>query len=237
MKFLVSVHDVTPALERDVRTLWDLCAEYRIAPALFVVPNWHGQWPLEEYPSFTAWLRERARRGAEIFLHGERHDERGLRRSLADQIRAFGSTAREGEFLTLDEAQAAERIRRGVACLRRVGLDPIGFVAPAWLAREDTYRAVRHLGLPLSEDAATIHLHARGTRLASPVVRWSGRSAARAHLSAAVADARWRLQRGSWLTRLALHPADLRHPATAASVSAHLDRWRARRHHFRYAAL
>lgn len=237
MKLLVSIHDVTPARERDVRALWDLCAERGIVPALLVVPNWHGAWPLEEYPRFAAWLRTRAREGAEIFVHGERHDEQGLPRSLADHVRALGATAQEGEFLGLDEGQADARIRRGIAHLQRVGLDPIGFVAPAWLAREDTYRAVQRAGLAISEDVASVHLHARATRLASPVIRWSGRSPLRAHLSAAVADARWRLQRGSWLARLALHPGDLRHAATATSVVAHLDRWRHARHQFRYAFL
>ncbi len=237
MKLLVSIHDVTPALERDVRALWDLCAERGLVPALFVVPNWHGNWPIEEYPRFTAWLRAKAREGAEIFLHGERHDEHGLRRGLGDTVRAFGATAREGEFLALNEAQAGVRIRRGLRSLERVGLDPIGFVAPAWLAREDTYRAVHRAGLRFSEDVNSIHLHARATRLPSPVVRWSARSAVRAHLSTAVAEARWLMQRRTWLARLALHPADLRRPATASSVAAHLDRWRRARHQFRYALL
>ena len=61
MKLLVSIHDVTPALERDVRALWDLCAERGITPALFVVPNWHGQWPLDEFPRFAGLA---ARQGA-----------------------------------------------------------------------------------------------------------------------------------------------------------------------------
>ncbi len=237
MKLLVSIHDVTPALERDVRALWDLCAERGITPALFVVPNWHGQWPLDEYPRFAAWLRARERAGAEVFLHGERHDEVGLRRGIGDRMRAFGATAREGEFLTLDERGAAERIRRGLDRLRRNGLRPIGFVPPAWLAREDTFRAVRRAGLAVSEDVHGIRLHARATRLVSPVIRWSGRTAWRAHLSAAVADARWLTARGSWLARLALHPTDLCHPATAASLVAHLDRWRRLRHQHRYALL
>jgi predicted deacetylase len=237
MKLLVSIHDVTPALERDVRTLWDLCAERGITPALFVVPNWHGAWPLEEYPRFTAWLGAKARAGAEIFLHGERHDEHGLPRTFGDHLRAFGATAREGEFLTLDERQASERIARGVCTLRRAGLDPIGFVAPAWLAREATYRAVRDAGLAISEDVGTIRLHGRATRLPSPVIRWSGRTPLRAHLSAAVADARWLAERHHWLTRIALHPSDLRHPATAASMAAHLNRWRADRYQHRYAQL
>ncbi len=237
MKLLVSIHDVTPALERDVRALWDLCVERGVTPALFVVPNWHGSWPLDEYPRFTAWLRAKEREGAEIFLHGERHDEVGLRRGIADRVRAFGATAREGEFLTLDERAASARIHRGLERLRRSGLRPIGFVPPAWLAREDTFRAVRGAGLAVSEDVHGIRLHARATRLASPVIRWSGRTAWRARLSAAVADARWVTARGSWLARLALHPTDLRHPATAASVTAHLDRWRRLRHQHRYALL
>lgn len=237
MKLLVAIHDVTPALERDVRTLWDLCAERGITPALFVVPNWHGIWPLEEYPRFAGWLRARAAEGAEIFLHGERHDEVGLRRGLGDHVRAFGATAGESEFLTLDEPAAAERIARGLDALRRAGLHPIGFVAPAWLAREDTYRAVRRAGLAISEDVAVIRLHRRATRLAAPVIRWSARTPLRARVSAAVADARWMARRGAWLTRIALHPADVRHPASAASVTAHLDRWRALRHPSRYALL
>ncbi|HEX8724286.1 MAG TPA: DUF2334 domain-containing protein [Gemmatimonadaceae bacterium] len=237
MKLLVSIHDVTPALERDVRALWDLCAERGITPALFVVPNWHGEWPLEEFPRFAAWLRAREREGAEVFLHGERHDEAGLARGFADGVRAFGATAREGEFLTLDEPAAAERIRRGLECLHRCGLRPIGFVPPAWLAREDTFRAAGRAGLALSEDVHGIRLHARGTRLASPVIRWSGRTALRARISAAVADARWITARRSWLARLALHPADLRHAAAARSVAAHLDRWRRLRCPHRYALL
>jgi uncharacterized protein len=237
MKFLVSIHDVTPALERDVRALWDLCHERGLVPALFVVPNWHGQWPVEEYPRFAAWLRAKARDGAEIFLHGERHDERGLRRGLGDTMRALGVTDREGEFLALNEAQASARIHRGLRSLERVGLAPIGFVAPAWLAREDTYRAAHRAGLRITEDVNSIHLHGRATRLPSPVVRWSARSDVRAHMSAAVAEARWLVQGRSWLTRLALHPGDVRHPATAASVTANLDRWRHARHQFRYAFL
>jgi uncharacterized protein len=237
MKLLVSIHDVTPALERDVRALWDLCAERDIVPALFVVPNWHGQWPLDEFPGFAAWLRAKARAGAEIFLHGERHDEVGLPRRITDRVRALGATAREGDFLTLDEAAAAARIRRGLECLRRAGLSPLGFVPPAWLAREDTFRAVRSAGLAVSEDVGGIRLHARATRLPSPVIRWSGRTPWRAIVSAAVAEARWVTARGSWLARLALHPADMRQPAAAMSVASHLDRWRRLRRQHRYALL
>jgi predicted deacetylase len=237
MKLLLSIHDVTPALEDPVRRLWSLCAERGVQPALFVVPNWHGAWPLAEHLGFVNWLRARVDDGAEIFLHGERHDEHGLRRGLTDELRALGRTAREGEFLTLDAGAARTRMARGAALLRQLGLPPIGFVPPAWLAREGTAGAALDCGLLLGEDVSSVHLHQRATRLPSPVVRWSGRSPVRARLSAAVADARWMMHQQHWLVRLALHPGDLAHPVTTRSLADSLDRWLAVRIPWRYAAL
>lgn len=237
MKLLVSIHDVTPALEDQVRRLWDLCAERGVQPALFVVPNWHGAWPLAEHPRFVEWLQEREMDGAEIFLHGERHDEEGLPRGWRDEMRAAGRTAREGEFLTLDVGAARTRMQRGVAALRGAGLEPIGFVPPAWLSREDTARAAFDCGLMIGEDESSVHLHGRATRLASPVVRWSARTELRARVSAAAAEAGWILHRRHWLVRIALHPSDLTHPMTARSLVLSLDRWLSARIPWRYAAL
>jgi predicted deacetylase len=222
---LVSIHDVTPAMAAGVGRLWLLCAERRVTPALFVVPDWHGGWPLDRHPEFVEWLRARAAEGAEIALHGERHDEVGLTRTLGDSMRAWGRTAREGEFLTLDAAGAGERIARGLACLRRHGFRPVGFVPPAWLAREEGHRAVGTAGLGFSEDARGVRLFPSGQRIRSPVLRWSARSPTRAWGSAAVARARWTLQRGVPLLRVALHPQDMAHPATARSLVVNLDRW------------
>jgi len=237
VSLLVSIHDVTPALAEGVGHLWKICVSRGVRPALLVVPDWHGTWPLEAHPSFAAWLRERAAEGAEIVLHGERHDEVGLSRSVVDTLRAFARTAREGEFLTLDEAAAGERIARGWTRLRAVGLDPIGFVPPAWLAGEAAFRAVGTAGLRFSEDNRSIRLFPSGRRILSPVVRWSARSPARAWASVAVARARWTLQRRAAYPRLALHPQDLGHPATAAALGPTLDRWLARHRPISYGAL
>lgn len=237
MSLLVSIHDVTPALSDGVHRLWGLCADRGIRPALLVVPDWHGQWPLEAHPSFVGWLRARAADGAEIVLHGERHDEVGSARGLADELRAWGRTAREGEFLTLDEAEAGARIRRGLARLRSLGLNPVGFVPPAWLARPAGHRAAAGSGLGFSEDDRVIYLYPAGRRLRAPVVRWSGRGAARAWGSVAVARARWLLQGRTPVARIALHPQDLAHPVTAASLGPTLDRWLARHSPIPYTAL
>jgi predicted deacetylase len=237
VSLLVSIHDVTPAQADGVARLWEICVSHGVRPALLVVPDWHGTWPLEAHPRFVAWLRERAADGAEIVLHGERHDEVGLSRSVLDSLRAFGQTAQEGEFLTLDEASAGERIVRGRTRLRAVGLDPVGFVPPAWLAGEAAFRAVGVAGLGFSEDDRAIRLFPSGRRVPSPVLRWSARSPARAWASVAVARARWTLQHRAAYPRIALHPQDLGHPATAAALGPTLDRWLARHRPISYSAL
>lgn len=234
---LVAIHDVTPAFADEARTLWQLCADRGAAPALFVVPQWHGAHPIEQDHDFLAWLRGRVDDGAELFVHGERHDEVGLRRSFADELRALGRTAQEGEFLTLDEDEARARIERGIARLRALGLTPVGFVAPAWLASPGTSRAAARAGLKFGEDHRSIILHERNARIAAPVVRWSARTAFRARASALVADARWLAQHDTPVARIALHPADLHDRTTARSVRRTLDRWLATRRPFRYAEL
>jgi hypothetical protein len=237
VSLLVSIHDVTPALADGVERLWGLCAARWVRPALLVVPDWHGAWPLERHPAFVAWLRARAAEGAEIVLHGERHDEVGLPRRLSDELRAWGRTAHEGEFLTLEQPAARERIGRGRARLRALGLEPVGFVPPAWLARTEGHWAAGEAGLGFSEDDRTIHLFPSGRQVAAPVVRWSARGAVRAWLSVAVARARWTLQGRAPLARIALHPQDLAHPATAAAIGPTLDRWLARHPPVTYGAL
>ena len=226
MKLLISIHDVTPALMPQVESLYALCRSRGVTPALLVVPDWHGAWPLTQHPEFVSWARAREAEGAEILLHGERHDEAGAPRGMVDALRAFGRTNGEGEFLTLDLAQASERIERGVGLLRAYRLNPVGFVPPAWLMKPDTILACQRAGLGITEDDGSLYLlGAKVTTIASPVVRWSGRAPMRAWASVLVAGARWRLQRDAEFVRIAYHPSDLDHPATANSASRELDRW------------
>ena len=233
MKLLVAIHDVTPAYAEEVRTLHLMCAARKITPALLVVPNWHGRWPLDRHPEFVDWVKARARDGADILLHGERHDEAGIRRRITDEVRAWGRTAREAEFLTLDARHARERIHRGLEVLDRVGLRAIGFVPPAWLWRAEARDEVPSAGLRLSEDDRAIYLHERGGLLEAPVVRWSARGAWRAHMSAFVARVRVATMQRHAVIRIALHPGDLAHPATIRSLALTIDavmehgtRWR-----------
>jgi len=234
---IASIHDVSPARASEVLAAWDLCAQLEIVPALLVVPNWHGRWPLERHGGFVAWLRERADDGAEILLHGERHDEVGLRRRLGDGLRAWGRTLREGEFLTLDTDRASERIGRGLRCLRSLGLDPYGFVPPAWLARAVAYSAAAAWGLKVAEDTSVVHLLSRGLRVTSPVIRWSARTPLRARVSCLVATLRGPLQQDDAIVRVAIHPPDMASPSVTTSIFETLRLLRERHRLARYCDL
>lgn len=218
MRLLVSIHDVTPALRAECETLWAMCRDQGVTPALLVVPNWHGGSPLAGDPSFVDWLHGRVADGAELFLHGERHDEVGLPRSLGDAWRAFGRTAMEGEFLTLDEGPAYERMARGAELLRGLGLSPIGFIPPAWLSRAGSWEAARRLDLRVGEDHRHVILVREGQWRPVPNLCWSGRTPVRAIVSRAVVARQARRLASGELARVVFHPADLRHPATTAGT-------------------
>lgn len=238
LPLLVSIHDVTPAMATSVAGLWTLCERFGVTPALLVVPDWHGQWPLERHPGFVNWLRGCVDEGAEILLHGERHDEFGLPRRWPDTLRAVGRTAHEGEFLSLDLDGATARIARGVDRLQSLALPPTGFVPPAWLAREATFQAVAAQGLHVSEDVRQVRIHgAAPGKLPAPVVRWSARSRLRARASAAVATCRDMRQRHHPLLRIALHPQDLGSTMTTRSLTAILQRWSSSRRVVSYGSL
>ncbi len=228
-RVLASIHDVAPPHALAVQRLWQSCRAAGFTPALFVVPNWHGRWPLADSQAFVDWIRARADEGAEVFLHGERHDEVGSPRTLRDELRAVGRTSNEGEFLTLDRYGARTRIRRGLLYLWSLGLRPVGFVPPAWLAHNITHDVVRETGLTFSEDAGHVYIHgeAGSDMLPAPAIRWSGRTAVRAQLSRlAVAWHRVNASRRP-LVRLALHPQDLAHPVTSRSVMHAINGWAA----------
>jgi hypothetical protein len=233
---IVSIHDVAPPNLPAVKRLWQLCRNVGAVPALLVVPDWHGHAPIEHDAEFLAWLRGAVADGAEILLHGERHDEIGRPRALGDAVRAAGRTAREGECLTLDAPELEALVARGLARLRALGFSAPGFVPPAWLMRADARPGIFAAGLSFTEDERAVYL-AGGRCLASPALRWSTRTAVRAHASVSVAGWRWHFQRGAPLMRIALHPGDLSHPAVARSVARALERWTADRRVQPYASL
>jgi predicted deacetylase len=220
---IVAVHDVTPAHQERLRRVYALLEDLAIrAYALLVVPDWHGQWPLEQHAAFVDDLLRRQASGVEILLHGYRHDEAGFPRSLLQRARIAGRTAASAEFRVVPPEEAERRLDRGLEMFGRLGLRAVGFVPPAWLQNAGGVGPLSRRGLEVTESYLWIQRTRDRRRLFAPALSWSTARPWRSRLSAGVAGIRPRLEHGRRLLRVAIHPPDVEVPVVAASVRAAL---------------
>ena len=124
-RFLVCIHDATPAFAREIRTIvGDLAPLIGRRVAFGVVPNWHGEWPLASHRDFSQFIHDSA---GEILLHGYSH-----RRD-----RGFGPASlladRCDEMNGLDVQATRQNLERGQDDLiAAFGERARGFLSPAW---------------------------------------------------------------------------------------------------------
>ena len=157
----------------------------------------------------------------EIFLHGLIHrDDSKHERSAAWKARFM--TAGEGEFLGLDRAEAASRIRSGRMLIEGIiGRSINGFVAPAWLYGPGARQALRECGIPIAEDHFRVWSPATGKQLArGPAITWASRTTFR--LASSVAAAAAIRQLPLRVLRIGVHPPDVGHPLLLTSIDAAL---------------
>ena len=67
----ISLHDVTPAHLEELEEFHRLIRS--ITPdgySMLVIPDYHGEHPLDGAPEFCEWLREKMDEGVEMVLHG-----------------------------------------------------------------------------------------------------------------------------------------------------------------------
>jgi predicted deacetylase len=152
-----------------------------------------------------------------MFLHGWRH-----RDDAPAGFKARHMTAGEGEFLSLDEAEATRRLVAGRAVVEdAIGRPVAGFVAPAWLYGPGALAAIKAQGFALAEDHMKVWQPSDGKVLArGPVVTWASRSRPRIASSLVFAGlARFALQPLPTV-RVAVHPGDTTVPALLNSIDA-----------------
>ncbi|WP_079101903.1 DUF2334 domain-containing protein [Carbonactinospora thermoautotrophica] len=220
--FVVSIHDVAPASAEPCRR-WLADLDERGVPAtLLIVPGpWRGP-ALPEDPALVAWLREAEQRGHELSLHGYAHE--GVQggsgpRQLVNRVLARGCA----EFCALDEAEARHRLEDGLAVLDLVGIKPVGFTPPGWLASPGAYRALKALGFRYTTSHLAVHDLSSGRRLAMFALShrpggFGERFGARLMRHA---GARW-ARRGTPF-RIALHPQDLARPGLREAALDAID--------------
>ena len=227
----VSIHDVSPAFEREVLVALELAHEAGVRPALLVVPDYHGRAPLTDHPAFVDRLRQLEAEGHEVYLHGyyhrarawndeSRRDERGPSRTV-DRVRhAFAQkvvSASEAEFSDVTPEEALTRLDAGERILEDAGLTIRGFVAPAWSMPAWVLALLGERGYRYTEDHLRIHDPARRRSRASVVLNYASRTPAR--LLSSVAWCRLaRPARRVLPGRIAIHPADMRYALLRSEI-------------------
>jgi len=218
-RFLVAIHDVSPAHQASLERIYRLLQDLNLTRyALLVVPDWHGEWPLDRHAAFVDDLLQRQAAGAEVFLHGYRHDETGFRRTWMQRACIAGRTAASAEFYVAPPGEAARRLDQGLTLFATLGLEPVGFVPPAWIHGPGLADQLRQRNLGLTEGFWWITNLSSGRGRFAPALSWSTARPWRSHVTAGMAALRGVLERARGLVRVAIHPPDIEVGVIAAQL-------------------
>ncbi len=207
----LTLHDVSPVHENTLRKIHSAICELGVVRySMLVVPDYHGEWPLERFPAFCQWLRELEENGVEMVLHGSRHSGEIADLGTADRIRSSIFTRGEGEFLGLDENRATKLLQEGREVLKRtLGVEVKGFAAPAWLYSNGTIAALAKTGFIFAENRWRVWNPATGrTILRMPIVNYAGGGLLKRSLAALWVRVSGTVLVGSEILRFAIHPCD-----------------------------
>jgi uncharacterized protein len=124
-RFLVCIHDTTPAYARETRVMIrDLAPLLGRRLACGVVPDWHGEWPLAAHRDYCRFVQENC---DELLLHGYFH------RRQQGWGPATWIAERCDEMDGLDAEETRRALERGQHVFSDVFGEPAcGFLAPAW---------------------------------------------------------------------------------------------------------
>ena len=217
----VSVHDASPANREELEEIHGLLTGLGVEGySMLVIPDYHGEHPLDRAPEFCEWLKGKREEGVEMVLHGFTHLHSGRPSSPLDRIRSAMFTRGEGEFLELDMEAATDLLRRGRTVLQEaVGVPVDSFVAPAWLYGKGTMEALASEGFRYAENRLRQWNPLAGkTILRSPVVNFAGGGAFKRAMASAWVHTALVLMRRAGTVRFALHPCDLERRAAVLKV-------------------
>ncbi len=209
----VALHDVEPATFERCALIRDWLDDHGITRVTLLVIPARDLHPLNERsPEMASWLRERRRAGDSIAQHGFQHEH--LRRVPSRRALARMHDRRAAEFVGLDPGETRRAVEAGWRVLKLAGIEPDGFVAPAYAY---TPQLRRVLPRRFRWWAGLLRLHSTRNEQREPVLRrispaWSagGDHVLQRLLSPAA------IRAGSLLSgqsmRLDLHPGDFDHP-------------------------
>ncbi len=199
-RFLVCIHDATPAYARETRVMIrDLAPLLGRRLSFGVVPNWHGEWPLTAHPDYCRLVQEGSE---ELLLHGYFHQRR----------RGWGPTTliaeRGDEMNGLDLEETRRTLERGQRVFTEVFGEPArAFLAPAW--HPGHVRLAEGNTLGLEHVLGFFSLESRARRKV-PLATWTwdcGCWGWLGHLGNGIGWLSQSMNRG--VPTLAMHPRDL----------------------------
>jgi predicted deacetylase len=227
----VALHGIEPATYERCALIRDWLDDHGVDRVTLLVIPARDLHPVgERSPEMVGWLSERRRCGDAIAQHGFQHVP--LRAgSSPRQLLARAQGQRVGEFSGLDPEETRRAVHAGWRLLKLAGIEPDGFVAPAYAYTAALRQA---LSLRFRWWAGLLRVHSAPSLLAATrhdrseigqlAPAWS--FAASGPLSRVLSPPLVRA--GSLLPtstlRLDLHPADLQHPRHMMALEWVLER-------------
>jgi hypothetical protein len=128
----VALHGIEPATFERCALIRDWLDDHGIDRVTLLVIPARDLHPVgERSPEMVEWLRERRRAGDSIAQHGFQH-VRPRNGSPARRLLARAHGRRDGEFVGLDDEETRRAVHAGWRLLKLAGIEPDGFVAPAY---------------------------------------------------------------------------------------------------------
>lgn len=141
----VALHEIEPATFERCALIRDWLDDHGVNRVTLLVIPARDLHPLgERSPEMVEWLIERRRRGDAIAQHGFRHARlrpAGWSQRVATPVRTARSR-RTAEFVGLDDEETRRAVDAGWRLLKLAGVEPDGFVAPAYAYTPALRRAV-----------------------------------------------------------------------------------------------
>jgi predicted deacetylase len=212
--FVVSVHDVAPATQSIAdEIIAELAACGVRTCSLLIVPDYHHRGASMKDRQFVSWLRGLEAQGYEMVIHGYFHQRpRRGRETLRERMITQVYTQDEGEFYDLRYDEAFRRIKLARDEFRAAGLNPRGFVAPAWLLSAEGEEAARDAEMEYTTRLQSVRDFRTGKSFRARSLVYSVRTAWRRTSSLIWNGTLARFVQPLPLVRVSIHPPDYSHP-------------------------